>query len=90
MLGQEILKIISNLKIAVNNINEEMYVYNGYKITFESAGSSFDNAFARNVIIFGVDNKWSSHSNNCKNNILILGEGSTSILMEALDHQKKN
>ena len=80
MVRQEILKIISTLKIAVKNINEEMYVYSGYKKTFESAGSSFDNEFARNVIIFGVDNKSSSHSNNHKNNFLILDEGPTSAI----------
>ena len=80
MVRQEILKIIPTLKIAVKNINEEMYVYSGYKKTFESAGSSFDNEFARNVIIFGVDNKSSSHSNNHKNNFLILDEGPTSAI----------
>ena len=54
------------------------YVYSGYGITFDSAGSwSFDNDTARNVIIFGVDNSSSSHSDNRKNNFLILGEGPT-------------
>ena len=53
-------------------------MYSGYRITFDSAGSwSFDNDFARYFIIFGVDNSWSSHSDNCKNNFLILGEGPT-------------
>ena len=34
-----------------------MYVYNGYGITFDSAGFwSFDNDTAGNVIIVGVDN----------------------------------
>ena len=34
------------------------YVYSGYGITFDSAGSwSFNNDTARNVIIFGVDNR---------------------------------
>ena len=42
-----------------------------------SAGSqSFDNDFARNVIIFGVDNS-SSHADNCKKILLILDEGPT-------------
>ena len=41
----------------VNNSDKEKYVYTGYGITFDSADSwSFDNGFARNVIIFGVDN----------------------------------
>ena len=43
-----------------------------------SAGSqSFDNDFARNVIIFGVDNSSSSHADNCKKILLILDEGPT-------------
>ena len=35
---------------------------------------NFDNHFTRNVIIFGVDNSSSSHTNNPKNNILMLDE----------------
>ena len=62
----------------VKNSDKEKYVYCGYRITFDSAGSwSFDNDFARNVIIFGVDNSSSSHSENRTNNFLILGEGPT-------------
>ena len=53
-------------------------MYSGYGKTFDSAGSfSFDNDFARNVIIFGVDNSYSSHSDSRKNNFLILGKGLT-------------
>ena len=34
-----------------------------------SAGSwSVGNSFARNVVIFGVDSRTSSHTDNCKNN----------------------
>ena len=36
---------------------------------------SFDNDFARNVIIFDVDDSLSSHSANRKNNFLLLGKG---------------
>ena len=62
----------------VKNSGKEKYVYSGYGITFDSAGSwSFENDFARNVIIFGVYNISSSHSDNRKNNFLILGEGPT-------------
>ena len=38
---------------------------------------SFDNGFTRNVIIFGADNSSSFHSDNRKDNFLILGEGPT-------------
>ena len=62
----------------VKNSDEEKYVYSAYGITFDSGGSwNFDNDFARNVVIFGVDNSSSPHSDNHKNNFLILGEGTT-------------
>ena len=38
---------------------------------------SFGNSFTRNVVIFGVDNILSSHTDNQKSNNLILGEGPT-------------
>ena len=59
----------------VKNSDKEKYVYSGYGITFDSGGSWSDNDFARNVVIFGVDNSSASHSDNRKNNFLILGEG---------------
>ena len=60
----------------VKNSDKEKYLYSGYGITFDSRDSwSFDNDFARNVIIFGIDNSSSSHSDNRKNNFLKLGEG---------------
>ena len=33
--------------------------------------------FARNVVIFGVDNRSSLHTDNRKNNVLVLGKGPT-------------
>ena len=48
----------------------------GYGIAFNNAGSwNYGNDFARNVVIFGVDDPSSSRVNNCKNNILVIGEG---------------
>ena len=45
----------------------------GYGITFDSAGSwGFDNNTARNVIIFGADDRSASHADNHKNNFLII------------------
>ena len=65
----------------VRNSDKEKYVYSGYEITFDSAGSwSFDNDFARNIIIFGVDNSSSSYFDNRRNNFLKLGEGPTYII----------
>ena len=60
----------------LKNNDKEKYVCSGYRITFDSAGSwSFDNDTARNVIIFGVDNNSSFHSDNYKNKFLVLNEG---------------
>ena len=60
----------------VKNSIKEKYVYRGYRITFDRAGSwSFDNDCVRNFKIFGVDNNVSSHADNRKNNVLVLGKG---------------
>ena len=62
----------------VKNSDNQKYVYSGYRIAFDGKGElSFGNDYARNVIIFGVDNSSSSHADNVKNNLLILGEGDT-------------
>ena len=62
----------------VKNSDKEKYVYSGYEITFDNAGSrSFDNGFARTVMIFGIDTSSSSHSENRKINFLVQGEGPT-------------
>ena len=43
-------------------------MYSGYGIAFDGKGLlSFGNDFARNVVIFDVDNSSSSHTDNCKN-----------------------
>ena len=53
-------------------------MYSGCGITSDSAGScSFRNDSARNVMIFGVGDDLSSHTDNCKNDFLVLGEGPT-------------
>ena len=36
---------------------------------------SFDNNFAKNVVIFGVNNSSLFHTVNCKNKFSVLGEG---------------
>ena len=62
----------------VKNGNKEKWLYSDFGIGFNETGeSSFGNDSARNVVIFGVDNCSSSHTDNCKNNCLILGEGPT-------------
>ena len=62
----------------VKNNNKEKYFYSGYGIAFDGKGSrSFGNDFARNVIIFGVDDSSSTHTDNLKNDFSILGKGDT-------------
>ena len=49
----------------------------GYKIALDGVMWSFGNDYPKNVIIFGVDNSSSPHTDNRKNNFLVLGEGDT-------------
>ena len=54
----------------VKNSNKEKWVYCGYGIIFDGAGSwNFGNDFPRNVIIFGVDSSSLCYTDNCKNNL---------------------
>ena len=97
ILGQEYLLAISNLKIS--NLEQLLYQKIVIKksmcivdmnITFDSTGSwSFGNDFAKNVVIFGVDNSSSCHADNHKNNFLILSEVPTYGINRVLVHQRK-
>ena len=52
--------------------------YNSRKIAFDGEGEWIcGNDYAKNVVIIGVDNSSSSHTDNRKNNFLVLGEGPT-------------
>ena len=63
--------------IVKNNV-EEKFVYSGYEIASDGAGEwSSNNKFDKNVMIFGVDNSSSSHTDNQKNDFLALGERPT-------------
>ena len=62
----------------VRNSNKEKWIYSDYGTTSDETGSwSFNNNFARNIIIFGVNNISSSHADNRKNNFLVLCDGPT-------------
>ena len=53
-------------------------MYSDYGIAFDVGGSwNFCNGFARNVIIFDVDNASSTHADNHKNIFFALGQGPT-------------
>ena len=59
---------------AIKYVRNSKVTYNGRGIPFDGADSwNFINDFARNVVIFGVDNSSSSHIDNSKNNFLALG-----------------
>ena len=65
----------------VKNNDKEKYMYDGYEIAFDGKVScSFNGHFTRNIIIFGVDNSSSSHTDNLKNYFLILCERDTSVI----------
>ena len=65
-------------------------MYSGYVIAFDGAGPwNFGDEFAGNVIIFGVHNSLSSHTDNRRDNFLLLGEGPTYGINKALVHQRK-
>ena len=51
---------------------------------------SYGNDFARNVVIFGVDNTSSSHTDYKKNNIFLLGEGPTKVISDSVGGAEKN
>ena len=71
--------------------HKSKFVYSGYGIIFDAKGNwNFDNDSARNVTIFDVDDSSLSHTNNRKNNFLVLGEGNTLVLMEGLVHQRRS
>ena len=58
----------------VNNNHKEKYVYSGCGTAFDGKGGrKFGSDFARNFVVLGVDNSLSSHTDNLKNYLLILG-----------------
>ena len=60
------------------NSDKEKYVYSGYGIAFDGKGEqSFGDDLTKNVTVFGVDNNSSSHTDNLKNDFLMLGEDPT-------------
>ena len=62
----------------VKNCDKEKFVYGSYAIAFDGKGEwSFGNDTTRNIIIFGVNNSSSSHTDNIINDFLTLGEGPT-------------
>ena len=66
--------MFGTVKLVKNAIKK--FTYNGRGKAFNGEGLwSFSNNFTRNGILFGIDNSASSHTDNRKNNFLVLGEG---------------
>ena len=75
----------------MKNNYERIRVCSDYGIAFDWKDEwNFGNDFARNVIIFGVDNSSSYHTDNRKKNLLILGEWNTFGLNGSFDAPEKN
>ena len=74
----------------VKNSDKEKWVYSSYGIAFYGAGLwSFGSDFAKNVVIFDVDNSSSSHTDNDKNNSLVLREGPIYGIIGSFDSLEK-
>ena len=72
------------------NINIDKYGYSGYGIGFDRRSNySFPcGGFDQNVLIFGVDMSFSTHIDNKKKDILVLGKGPTQGLEHMLTAEK--
>ena len=71
--------------------DNEKHLYSGYKIAFDWKGSwSFNDEFARNVIVFGVDNSSSSQTDNLKHDFVTSGEGDNFKTNGSLGEPEKN
>ena len=67
----------------------DLYKYSGYGIGLDRKGFfSIGDEFSRSVIIFGVDMSSSSHTDDKKIDVLILGKGSTQALEHTLPAEK--
>ena len=51
---------------------------------------SFGDDFARNVVIFDVDDSSLSHTDNCRNNFLVLVEGPTDDIIDSVGTAETN
>ena len=72
------------------NANIDKYGYSGFGIRFDRRSSfSFPGGgFGQNVLIFGVDMSSSTHIDNKKKDISVLGKGLTQGLEHTLTAQK--
>ena len=66
--------LFGTVKLTINT-DKSKFIYNGRGITFDGAGKwNFVNGYDENVVICGVDDISSSHTDDKKINYLVLGE----------------
>ena len=72
------------------NVDIEKHGYSGYGIGSERRSSFYfpGNGLGQNILIFGVDMGSSSHTNDKKKSILVLGKGPTQGLEHTLTAEK--
>ena len=72
------------------NVDIEKYKYSGYGIGFDRRSSfSFPSSgFGQNVLVFGADMSTSTHIDNKKKDILVIGKGPTQGLESTLTAEK--
>ena len=68
------------------NAIEDQFIYSDWGIAISW---NFDNDVARSAASFGVDDSSPSHTNNCKNIFLVLGDGPTEDIYDNLDTTDK-
>ena len=75
---------------ATKNADIDKYGYSGNGIGFDRRGSFLfpGGGFGQNVLFFGVDKTFSTHTDNKKKDILVLGIGSTQGLEYTLTGEK--
>ena len=82
--------VFSTVELVRNTIKSR-FACNWWGIAFDGKGSSsFGSDFVKNVVIFGVDNSSSSHTDNQKNNFLVLGEGHIQGINESTGSAEKH
>ena len=72
------------------NSDKEKYVYSGYGITFDGRGDWNFNNYTTRTVILGFDNSSSPHTDNFKNDFLILSEGPTFGINGSFGSSKKS
>ena len=75
----------------VKNSNKVKQVESSFGIAFNGASSwSFDNEFARNVVVFALDYSLSSHTSNSKKYVLVLYKETTYDINGIFGFSKQN